>query len=229
MGVNYLLMGVLFLFLVCLVIGYRRGFLRIAISLVSIIVIAFAVTIITPYVSSFLISNTGAYDSVKGKIGGIFEENNRQFDTTIREDQEQAIQSYGLPEVLSTALIKNNTADTYKQYMVSAFEDYISGYLARLALKAAAFVGVFILLWILQMIAIRTADLLAKLPVIKGLNKLLGTLAGGALALAITWGFFLVVVVFMGSSFGENMMSCIDDSRFLTYLFNANVFLGGLM
>lgn len=229
MEVNYLLMGVLFLFLVCLVMGYKKGFLRIAISLVNIVLIIAAVTVVTPYVSNFAINSTGAYDTVKTRIEVLLQDDNEKLDTTTRENQEQTIQSYGLPEVLASALIKNNTTDTYKQYMVSAFEDYISGYLARLAIKAASFIIVFALLGILVWIALRMADLVAKLPVIKGLNKILGIGAGAVQALSITWVFFLIVVMFMGSSFGDSMMKCVEQSSFLTYLFNENVLLELLM
>ncbi|MBO4902789.1 MAG: CvpA family protein [Lachnospiraceae bacterium] len=220
---NYLLIAVLALFVICVIQGYQKGFLRIAISLVGIVLVIAAVFILSPYVSDFLINKSGAYDSLKGKVESVFADDNAKLDNTIPENQELTIESYELPQLLKNALKQNNTDEVYKQLMVDIFEDYISGYLSRLILKASSFIGVFVVLSIVLWLALKSADLIAKIPIIKGFNKFLGLVAGFINALVITWIFFIVVVMFLGNETGGKLMEEIYRSPILTFLFNENI------
>ncbi|MBP5383641.1 MAG: CvpA family protein [Lachnospiraceae bacterium] len=223
MEMNFLLIAVLSVFAFCVVQGYRKGFLRIIISLAGIILIIGAVFIISPHISDFLINKSSVYDSLKGKVGQVFEDDNSKLDNTIPENQDMTIESYQLPELLKNALKKNNTDEMYKNLMVDIFEDYISGYLSRLILKASSFIGVFLVLSIILWLALKSADLIAKIPIIKGLNKFLGLIAGFVKALMITWIFFVVVVMFLGNETGGKLMEEIYKSPILTFLFNENI------
>ena len=220
---NFLLIAVLSVFAFCVVQGYRKGFLRIIISLAGIILIIGAVFIISPHISDFLINKSSVYDSLKGKVGQVFEDDNSKLDNTIPENQDMTIESYQLPELLKNVLKKNNTDEMYKNLMVDIFEDYISGYLSRLILKASSFIGVFLVLSIILWLALKSADLIAKIPIIKGLNKFLGLIAGFVKALMITWIFFVVVVMFLGNETGGKLMEEIYKSPILTFLFNENI------
>ena len=223
MNGNFLLIAVLATFAVCVIQGYRKGFLRIVISVIGIVLIVGAVLVISPYVSDYLIGNENIYGGVKGKVSGIFAEDNSKLDNTIPENQELTIESYQLPQLLKNALIQNNTAEVYKQMMVEFFEDYISGYLSRLILKAVSFVAIFLALSIVLWLALKSADLITKIPIIKGFNRFLGVVAGLVNALLLTWIFFVVVVMFLGNEAGGKLMEEIYRSEFLTFLFNENI------
>lgn len=223
MNWNYLLIAVLAIFTICIIQGYRKGFLRIVISLVGTVLIICAVFVISPYVSKILIDKSDTYAILKDKVDNVFAEDNAKLDNTIPENQVLTIDSYQVPELLKNALKENNTEDVYRQLMVEIFEDYISGYLSRLIIKAGSFIGIFLLLSIVLWLALKSADLIAKIPVIKGFNKFLGIIVGFAEALMITWIFFLVVVMFLGNETGGKLMEEIYRSPVLTFLFNENI------
>lgn len=217
-----MLIAVLAIFAFFMIQGYRKGFLRIVVSLIGTILIICAVIFISPYVSDFLINKTEAYDSVKSKMVEVFKEDNSKLDNTIPENQTLTIESYSLPDIIKGALIKNNTDDVYKQMMVEMFEDYVSGYLARLIIKAGVFAGVYLLLRIVLWLALKSVDLISKIPIIKGFNKFLGLVCGFANALIIVWIFYLAMVVFMGDETGGKLMEEVYKSELLTFLFNEN-------
>ncbi|MCR5221534.1 MAG: CvpA family protein [Lachnospiraceae bacterium] len=223
MNLNFLLIAVLAVFAVCIIQGYRKGFLRIVISLIGTILIVATVFAISPYVSKLLIDRSGAYDKIKGKVERVFTEDNAKLDNTIPENQELTIDSYQVPDLLKNALKENNTEETYKQLMVELFEDYIAGYLSRLIIKASSFIGVFLLLSIGLWLALKSADLIAKIPIIKGFNKFLGVIVGFLEALMIVWVFFVVVIMFLGNETGSKLMEEIYRSPVLTFLFNENI------
>lgn len=223
MDINYLFAAVMILFLFCIVNGYRKGFLRIIISLLGIIMVIAAVTVVSPYISDYLINHTKTYEVVKQKVISVFQEDNSRLDNTIPENQTLTIESYDLPDVIKNSLIKNNTSEMYQSLMVTIFEEYIAGYLAKMIINAISFIGLFLMLIIFLWFILFSADIIARIPIIKGLNKILGAAAGAVKALIITWVVFFVVLIFFGNAIGNTMMAEVKDSAFLTLLFNTNM------
>jgi len=222
MDVNYLLIGVIAFFAISVIHGYRKGFLRIMITLAGIILSVFIVTVISPYISDYLTNNTFVYDSVKEKVINLVEENNSKLDNTIPENQIKTIQSYDLPDLIKKSLIEHNTKEVYQTLMVTLFEDYIASYLSKLIINAGTFAGLFIILTAALWICTLSAKIIAKIPIIKGINRLLGLGAGFISALIIVWIGFFLVFLFVGDELGNTIMLQIEDSRFLTLLFETN-------
>ena len=223
MDINYLFIAVIVLFLYMIIRGYTKGFLRIAVTFLGMIVILMAVKRITPYVSEYIINNTGAYTSVKEKITERFEQANSQYDNTIQTNQELTINSYDLPDLLKNKLIINNTKEMYKILVVELFEEYVSAYLAKTAVKAMAFVILFVVFIVAFKILLSVVDLISRIPIIKGINKTAGALLGLIESLLITWVFFIIVVMFMGNESGYSLIAMISESKFLSFLFNSNI------
>ena len=71
-------------------------------------------------------------------------------------------------------------------------------------------------------VVVKSSDIISKIPVIKGFNKMLGALTGVAQALIIVWIFFFVVIMFMGNETGSRLLRDVQASSFLRYLFNNN-------
>lgn len=225
MNINYLFVATVLLFLICIVNGYRKGFLRIVISLLGIILAIVAVTFVSPHISDYLINHTKTYDVVKQKVIDVFQDDNSKLDNSIPENQTLTIESYDLPDIIKNTLIKNNTSEMYQSLMVTIFEDYIAGYLAKIIINAISFIGLFLMLMIFLWFVLFSADIIAKIPIISGVNKILGAVAGLIKALIIVWIFFFVVLIFFGNNIGNVMIAEVRDSVFLTMLFNLNVLL----
>ena len=223
MEINILLVVVIAILAISAVNGYHKGFLRIAISLFTIILVICVVTVVSPYVSNYLTNHTKVYDRLREKVIEVFADNNAQYDNTIEENQIKTIESYDLPEVITTCLISNNKTEVYQALMVSLFEDYVAGYLAKMIINAISFIGCFLMLGIFVWFVIFSADIIAKIPIIKGFNRLLGLFAGLIKGLLIIWVGFFVAIVFFGNTLGSQMISYINQSVILTVLFNNNM------
>jgi len=218
-----LFIAVLILFTYFIFRGYRKGFLRIAVYFAGMIIILVSVRKLSPKVSEYLIENTSTYVQIKEKISDTLEEKNSVFDNTVEENQKLTIDSYDMPELLKTKLLVNNTTEVYKKFLVSMFEDYVSSYLAKVAVNALAFVGMFVTFWIAFRIVLMLCNIISKIPIIKGINKLAGALLGLIEALLITWIFFFIVIVFMGDGLGNKLIIMVNQSQFLQTLFNSNI------
>lgn len=226
MNINYLFIAVVILFIYMIRRGYKTGFLRMIVSFIGIIVILIAAKRITPYVSDYLINQTDTYQTIQDRITERFAEANEKYDNAIPENQILTINSYDVPEMVKSSLITNNTSDIYKLLFVSIFEEYVSAYLAKMVIKAISFVSLFVLFLIIYKLLLKIVDLISKIPILKGLNKLAGGCVGLIEALFIVWIFFIILVVFIGEGTAAPLYAMINRSSFLTELFNSNIFMG---
>ncbi len=223
----YLLTAVLLVLLFGAIRGYMKGFLRIAVWFAGLIAALFIVTKISPYVSDFLINNTTLYDKLKAKIVTAYENRdvNELPDSAAAGDagEDEAIDAFGFPQLISDSLKTNNKSDIYEKLAVSLFKEYIAGYLSALSIKAGTFVGLFLLLAITECVIILAIKILEKIPVLRTFNRLLGMAGGITLSLVMIWLFFIAAMMFLGNSLGSWIFAQVKASRFLTYLFNNNI------
>ena len=67
-----------------------------------------------------------------------------------------------------------------------------------------------------------SAKVLAKLPVIHSCDKLLGVLAGAVETVVLIWVVFTLLINFDTGSIGQQILSYVGESRFLTFLYEHN-------
>ena len=219
MSVNYLLVAVLLVMLIGVVKGYRRGFLRLAVWLLGLVGVIFIVTKTSPALSRQLIEKTSLYDNVRTKIVSIY---NEQAEESI-DSPDVAVDSLGLPEIISSDIIKSCAGEMYQKLAATLFEEFISVYLAKLVIKAGSFVGLFALLAILMCILLAAVKLIEKIPVLKTFNRMMGVCAGLSISLIMIWVFFLAIMMMFGNSLGSWLITQVQGSKILAFLFNNNI------
>lgn len=224
MNVNFLFVAVLLLFIFLMIRGYKKGFLRMVIYFGGMIIILVATKRLSPGVCQYVLDNTGVYTTIRHTITEKYAEKNSERDNTISENQIITIKSYSLPEILESKLIANNTREMYSRLLVQLFDEYVSAYLARISVNALVFIIMFCFLLICFKLLLNVVDIISKIPIIKGLNKMAGSFLGLVEALLITWLVFFVVIIFIGNDVSDKMIVMINSSSFLTEIFNSNFF-----
>lgn len=214
--------------LIGVVKGYRRGFLRLAVWLLGLIGVIFIVTKLQPSVSEYVINETTLYETVREKIITIYNTEASEAsleEESVTEDQsgERTVEALGLPEIISADIIKSCAGEMYQKLAASLFEEFISGYLAKLVIKAGSFVGLFIALALAMTVLLLAIKVIEKIPVLKTFNRLLGVGAGLSISLILIWVFFLAIMMLFGNSLGGWLITQVQGSRILAYLFNNNV------
>lgn len=221
---NGLLIAVLVIFIGSIIVGYWRGFVRIAFSLVAMLLTIVLVSLITPHVTNFLKENTSIYAGLAEKcsqavrLSAEKEADNR----TDAVEGEQELAGIQLP-ALWVRQILEKTGNTIDQTMEeSGIYRVIGEYLADWILRGIAFFVAFILVSIVLKLVVGLLDILTKLPVIKGVNHLLGGVAGLAQGLLIVWLLLFLVAIACTTRMGQTMMGYIGESEFLTFLYQHN-------
>src|SRR5699024_7351577 len=92
--------------------------------------------------------------------------------------QRTAIERMDLPQTLKDILLENNNNEIYQMLGVQEFTEYVSAYLADILINVLVTVFLFIVSFILIHFLIKWLDLVARLPIISGLNHIAGAVVG---------------------------------------------------
>ena len=256
MGFNWLAAVVTALFAFFIIKGYRKGFLRIAVSLAGTLTVMVGAMIISPAISSSLIDGSHIYDDIEKKLTESF---NKRIEESIQSDKrisrkdgttpngiiivesevnkdddiselnhpesDMTAKELDVPRIIMDDIIKEYGTQLSKELASTVFEKYIVGYITRLVIKSSTFLIVSAVLSLGMWMILRTTDLISKIPVIKGFNRTLGCITGALEALMIVWTAFFIIIMCLGNGFGVRMLGYVQDSMFLTFLFNSNILL----
>lgn len=218
--VNWLFWIVAAFLAVMAIVGIKQGFVKMVFSLVSLIVTIILTIIISPYVADFLMESTSLYETAKEKTGDFIE----TIVDAVEEEagESKAIDELPIPEAIKKLLHENNNEESYSILGVDNLADYIGAYVAGVAVNAVAFSATFIVIFIAIKLIVLLLDLISKLPLLNGVNKMAGAALGLVEGFIVLWVLCLVVTSIAGSEFGRTLLNMIDESRFLSFIYNNN-------
>ena len=108
---------------------------------------------------------------------------------------------------------------------METFQDYVIQFIATVILNVISFIAAVIVVQVFLWLAIVALDILSHIPLIGGLNRLLGLLLGLVQALFFLWIFFLILSMTSTTEIGLQLMSMVQSSRLLGYLYDSNLFM----
>lgn len=213
--------------------GHYRGFLKQCVSLGALILTIVIVKVATPYMTSFIKENPSIRQSAANAILNIsgWEEPSME-GAGLPSSQRLVIEQLNLPQSVKDVLLENNNSEIYSMLGVDAFAEYVSMYLADMLINAVASIILFIAAFIVIHMIVRWLDLIARLPILYGLNHIAGALLGLIQGLLLLWVACFVLNLFSTTPVGEMLEEQIYASTWLTFLYRYNVIdllLGGLV
>lgn len=225
---NGLLIAVGLIFLVCMIVGYTRGFIKIVASLGATVATIVLATFLSPYVSGVLLKTVPIEEMMQEKCMEILMSN--QEGVTVSDDVENSqdaqffmIENAKLPEVFQQLLLDNNNPEIYKTLGVTTFSEYIGSYLARLIADIVSFLLTLIVVTIVVRTILCTVGFIGKIPVIGGLNRIAGGILGIGTGLIVVWVLFIIITLMYDSEIGRQCFASIAENEFLTYLYENNI------
>ena len=214
-------------------VGYVTGFLRVIYSLFAWFLVLTFVTWATPHAALFLENELGLKQAIEekcidymevlaeDKIAGGMEEYQEQKsaegvlgllpEDIAKELAESAVETIG--ETLEESGLYDEIAETVSHYIIQG-----------IAFFALMTIGGILMHWIAHIL-----DLAARIPLIRGPNKILGAVAGVLKGLLIVWLMFYIVALCSTGGIGMSLMNYIEESPFLRFLYANNVLLHLIM
>lgn len=203
--------------------GFRRGFIKEAVSTFLVVLSFGVVWLINPYVNTFIRENTSVYAEIQEG----FEELAKEKAGTVREpgeeDRKEMLDSLELPEMIAEGILENGSQETYTYLAAQSFVEYVSGYLATIVVNGLSFLLSFFLATVLIRMITYALDLLARLPVVHGINKVAGALLGGVKAVLFIWVAMLIFTILCETSVGRNALRMIEKDSVLRVLYENNI------
>lgn len=211
------------IFLLAMVLyGHYRGFLRMALPLAALILSILAVRMATPYMAAFLKENTPVQEMIRDAVSeaaGLGEDTKGPDQPVL---QESVIQGLELPPQMKELLLENNNDRIYELLGVDTFVDYVGAYLADMVLRAIGAVVLFLVVYVALRLIIHGLDLIARLPILYGMNQIAGALLGGLRGLLWLWGACLVVDFFSHTGWATAVLTQVQNSLWLRFLYQNN-------
>ena len=227
MDINLLAIIVILVILIYMVRGFRRGFIKTFASIAVFALTCVLVYFAAPYIRDFIREETPVYeylvDSSQSLVGMPDEEEMTQ------EEQADYIEGLELPEILKRQMVDGNTAENYASMAVNNFREYLAGSIADVILTILVYVAGFLLIRLVLGILISALDILSRLPVLHGINKILGLGLGLVQGVFVVWILFLVITIFAGTQGGFQLLRMIEENDILRELYDANVLLNLLL
>ena len=202
-----ILIGVIGFLALSAFIGYKRGMVKIVLSMAAMIVAYVLAAALTVPVSMALKSATPVYDTIEKSVSTMVKES--KVDST-------SIEKLNLPAQIEEKIMEgaNDVASGFNEYLVET--------ISNLILKALTFFILFIVIYIILSIVIKIFDFVSKLPLINTVNKAGGLAVGAAQGLIIVWIGCLVITAFGDKAWAQEAFRQINDNKLLTFIYENN-------
>ena len=219
---NKLLIVVIVILALCAVYGYYRGLIRMLFSLVSVFLTVALVALLTPYMTELLRNSTPIYDAVYEKSFEKIKEQAQQQIQQNAEDEIGEISGMQLPEAWSS-ILGGKAADAADAIMEeTGMYDEMSARIAEFVLKAIAGIVTFIAVGLALRILINFLDIVAKLPVIHGMNRMGGLLIGLTEGLLLVWLVLFIIEAGGQSPWAKDLLVQMEQNPVLQFLYQNN-------
>lgn len=215
-------------FLVFACKGAKQGLIMTVCSFVTLF-FAIAITqFVTPQVSVTVRENEQVVTFISEQVESVLFQEKKNDEDKPKSEKER-IEGLCIPKALKQELIKNNVKKNYEETGVANFQEYISIYVAYSIINALTYIVVFVVVLAFLKIIAHALNLVSKLPGINTLNKMGGLGIGLLEGLLVVWIAFVVITIFCSNSVGIMLYEKINESVWLSYLYNNNVILNVLM
>ncbi len=219
---NWLLGVVMAILIIYAWRGKKRGFIRTVFTFFSTI-LAIAITLgISPYVSKWIHENDKIMDFANERVYETFVLESEYAGSNTTE-QIEYIENMSLPSLIKETLIENNTSDVYTVMAVNGFNEYITNLLSVFLINVGVFLLIAIIVKTILYIIGISLDLIGKLPIISGLNRVAGLLAGLVQGIIVVWIGFTVITLFVNNEYGQSLLVQINESPILSVIYNNNL------
>ena len=145
-------------------------------------------------------------------------------DSLSRSEQMEIIDQLPFPQKIRDMLQDYNNTEGYEELNATGFLDYIVNFISTAILNIIAYIVCIILVQLVLRLLLAALNILSHLPLVGLVNRLLGLILGLVEALFLIWLFFLILSMASATGWGSALMDMVNDSTWLTWLYNGNLF-----
>lgn len=223
-SVNWLLIVTVAILAVCAVMGMVHGLIKTIFELIIGVATLILVMILSPHVTAFLQEQTGLQDNLSAKVEEVLWEQYEEQDFSLNKDTfNEYVNSLPFFPVFKDEILNNQavqgTVEEGVGQIIGAISQTVAGKMVVLIGYGLTYLIIFLALRILAALL----NIIEKLPILHGINKLGGLVIGLAEGLFAVWILGILFTVFGMTSIGLSAAACIENSAFLTFVYGHNL------
>ncbi|MEG1889703.1 MAG: CvpA family protein [Lachnospiraceae bacterium] len=201
--------------------GYHKGFIRMAFSLVSLLLTIVLVGFLTPYVGNYIQENTGLPTKIEKICGEKIEAIVSEKTDQEPESEAEIVEKSGirLPGTLEKQLIL--TLAEQEKDGKNLYERVAAG-VTKIIMGGISFFITLVLVIFVMAILGGVLNLIGRLPILKGFNRFLGIGAGILRGFIILWLLAFLLALFCTNSIGQELIALIEENKYLLFLYEHN-------
>lgn len=247
---NGITIAVLVIFALCGFMGWRKGILRIVLSLVTLVFTILATVVLTPVLSTWIKTNTGLYDQLEQTVyTGITKSSsyNEAVDQTVADSSDveyiaqngeistyvsEVVNVLNLPDSMAEKINQAATPDMIKSAVDSGsttvktvVTSLVAQRIADIVFYSIIYVIVFMVVFVIVRIVVAATGVIGRLPIIHEANKIGGLAFGLAEGLVIVWLMFLCITMCSNTEWGAQALVDIRNNPMLDFIYNQNLIL----
>lgn len=201
-------------------IGFKKGMLKMLVSLASILVVTILTVIFAPKLSEYLKENTEWDNYIEERTQEYFAEKGYLKSEEEIYDSEK-LKDLPLPKIFLEAIDKKLSDNA--QSIAQSYNKAIVSTSASLLFNVIVYIAMFAILCIILIAVKMILRVLEKIPVIKEVNKTMGLLIGFLQGILVVWAAFMLITTFANNTFGTYFFDCINENGFLSFLYDNNL------
>lgn len=223
---SWLTIVVLAWIVICAVMGFKKGMVRMILSMVFFFVVLGAASWMNPYISDYVREKTNWQEKIEEKCETvILQQLAEREEIQNLTEQITYIEELPLPQTMKEKLIENNNTEIYQRLLAENFSEYLSKYLSYTIINGICFLISVVIATIIMYMILYAVDILTALPVIGTLNHMGGLVIGCIQGILWVWIFFLVVSIMGNTSAGIYLQGEIGSDAILTWVYDHNLLL----
>lgn len=216
---NVALIVVLVILVICIVQGYRQGFIKTVFRLCSFALSLVVAAMVGPVIAKGLAEDTSFADKLNEGIYEVLELEKLEPD---RNQIEQAVLGLPLPERIQEELVSFANSQTFERLGVQNNGEYIAKTLTIVIVYSACYVFVFLITAMLLAFVANALNLVSKLSLLNSVNRLTGAGVGFLEAVIVISVAMAVITMFSGTGWGSMILAQISESDFLSFIYANN-------
>lgn len=210
--------------IVAAVIGYRRGFAKTVVSMLSFWLIIALVSVLNPVITEFVNEHTDLGEKTKEYCSEMMADH-LETEELGRNEQVGWIEQLPLPEQIKEDLLENNNHVIYELLGATGFGDYIVSYLAQMLMRGVLLLISILAAWLIVKILGVCINGIARMPVISFFNRIAGFGIGAVKGIIFIWVLLLVLTILSGTEISIHILNQIQQDPYAYKVYCMNPFL----
>lgn len=202
---------------IMILVNMKKGFVKQIIGLVATIAALILAYLFCAKLTEFVNNQFGWHDKLAESLLGGFSKKGDAFNVeATAESIKAAVQSLGLPDFVSDAIVKIAAGATDASVTVGQL---VADVMAKYILLAASFILLFIVIRLLLQLVKVIVVKLFNLPILKGIDRLLALVLGVVKTLIVVYILVYIIQIMPNVvPFVESLKKAVSESQVITFI-----------